>query len=508
MNIPSWLAAVSNFVSSLLEKHHRHKTRFPHFRTMSSALKFTDIDPTRGQEKYGFHDYYYSRELDQAISSAIHEGKNLLVVGDPLAGKSRAVFQALKGLDLAIPIIICRFEDFHLYDYKAPGNVKDLERTVILVDDIHKYTTNETVAIMLTQYDLSGVTVVATCRSGKDLERLKSVESIYALFQETVMIGSITKEEARVVGNATAKMPPEGFDGTIGSIFLDLKAMRERYRDAVRDHKVKCILESIKRAYDAGLADRSEELLIARVEHICKAHAQLEMPRYERDSLLEILDKQALIDKVNGDSLRVEEVYLQRVYEGDFCNPEALEATASIFNDDFGALMAISARSIEKVEGSIGISSLADLGIQMLSRCLELRPLANFPVDHAAAMYGLGNAHFHLSTVTDKRTNCEKAISAYNGALSVFTLDQFPMEFSRIQGSLGNAYGILGQVVAKEENCNRAIAAFQEALKVLNLERFPVDYGAIQNNLGNAYKTLAEVSDTAINCDLAIASYQ
>ena len=60
------------------------------------------------------------------------------------------------------------------------------------------------------------------------------------------------------------------------------------------------------------------------------------------------------------------------------------------------------------------------------------------------------------------------------------------------QTNLGNAYRTLAEVREKEENAERAISAYEAALGIYTIEKYPVDYARAQNNLEIAYGILAE----------------
>lgn len=57
----------------------------------SSSLKPVEVLGIRGKSEKGFNKYYYRRGVDRTIGGRIEKGENVLVIGDPLAGKSRAV---------------------------------------------------------------------------------------------------------------------------------------------------------------------------------------------------------------------------------------------------------------------------------------------------------------------------------------------------------------------------------------------------------------------------------
>jgi tetratricopeptide (TPR) repeat protein len=101
-----------------------------------------------------------------------------------------------------------------------------------------------------------------------------------------------------------------------------------------------------------------------------------------------------------------------------------------------------------------------------------------------AMVYGtLGNIYNKLALYRDRAENCEKAIKAYEEALTVRTLDRFPMDYATTQNNLGAAYSTLAEVKEKPENCEKAITAYEEALKIFAIEKYPLYYATAISNL-------------------------
>jgi len=64
---------------------------------------------------------------------------------------------------------------------------------------------------------------------------------------------------------------------------------------------------------------------------------------------------------------------------------------------------------------------------------LKVRTLDDLPMDYAETQYNLGNVYSTLAEVKDKAENCEKAVQAYQEALSIYTKEEFS-EIYRIIG--------------------------------------------------------------------------
>ena len=106
----------------------------------------------------------------------------------------------------------------------------------------------------------------------------------------------------------------------------------------------------------------------------------------------------------------------------------------------------------------------------------------------------------------DRADNLEKAIAAYEAALTVRTREALPREWAQTQNNLALAYWnrIRGD---RADNLEKAIAAFEAALTVFTREALPREWAETQNNLGLAYETRIR-GDRADNLEKAIAAYE
>jgi CHAT domain-containing protein len=100
----------------------------------------------------------------------------------------------------------------------------------------------------------------------------------------------------------------------------------------------------------------------------------------------------------------------------------------------------------------------------------------------------------------------EKAIAAYEAALSVTTRAQQPGEWARTQNSLGEAYQNRTRG-DRADNLEKSIAAYEAALTVFTRTQQPDDWASAQNNLGRAYGDRTR-GDRADNLEKSIAAYE
>jgi hypothetical protein len=99
-------------------------------------LKPKEVMGERGSQKTGFRDYYSSRPEDDLILAKIESRENVLIVGPPLAGKTRAAYQAFKRLNKPHNVIIPRCDDITLDMFLVPKNWKLWRSRILFLDDL------------------------------------------------------------------------------------------------------------------------------------------------------------------------------------------------------------------------------------------------------------------------------------------------------------------------------------------------------------------------------------
>jgi len=120
---------------------------------------------------------------------------------------------------------------------------------------------------------------------------------------------------------------------------------------------------------------------------------------------------------------------------------------------------------------------------------------ANSPshlAQEASIQNNLGTAYWSLAQFEAPQSCLQRAIAAYEAALTYYTCDRDEMTYAMLQSNLGTAYWTLSDSGKSLENLQRAIIAYQEALTYRTPERFPAGCAATQNNLGTAYWHLAQ----------------
>ena len=500
------IAGIITLIFRLLDRRTKLRANYRIIWKNSKKLKPTDVLDFRGQENYGFKKYYYERDMDAEIAKRITQNEHTLIIGAPLAGKTRAVYQSLANLKQSLDLIIPHNKDFDTEHLRIPYQKTFWRKPVLFLDDIDKITSKNGFDRLLQLFMNKSILIIATCRLGPEYDFLKTkLERELIIFKDPIEIHKMDTDEGEKIAREVGTGLSKDFDGNIGSIFLPIESMRDRYKQCDPDEK--CILKAIKRLYYAGIYSDNISFNLEHIKILCKKEG-IEKKDYEWHDILEKLDNLDLIEVKNGD-IFAEETYIERVIDITPVTPllDNLKEMIEIFSSEPDTLLKAGDHACNIGLIDVEKASYMKIAIDAYNRALKVYTIERFPMYYAITQNNLGNAYVTLAEVEDKLENCSKAITAFNESLRVRTIDRFPMDYAMTQNNLGTAYGTLADVEDKHENCLKAITAFNESLRVRTIERFPMDYAMTQNNLGNAYRTLAEVEDKLENCSKAITAF-
>ncbi|UBF27824.1 tetratricopeptide repeat protein [Kovacikia minuta CCNUW1] len=146
--------------------------------------------------------------------------------------------------------------------------------------------------------------------------------------------------------------------------------------------------------------------------------------------------------------------------------------------------------------------------VKAYEEALAYRKLEDDPARYAATQNNLGTAYWNLAQHFQPVRCLQRAIAAYNEALRYYSPQREPIYYAMIQNNLGTAFwnlaqhkqsapdedGMDGRVKSPADWLQRAIAAYQNALTYRTMETVPAAYAATQNNLGTAHWHLANLS--------------
>lgn len=477
----------------------------------SSKLKPQDLLDHRAKKKYGFHDYYYFRQEDKLIEKKLTDNEHTLVIGNPLAGKTRAIYEVLsrskRKYDISIPHLV---DISNPVDIHIPMRFTFWRKRVIVVDDIHKYADKQGFFYFLKRLSDDGIIILTTCRSESEYdyfcEKLKQEQ---LSFSNPIEISPISKNTAEFVAGKVGLSLPDQFKGNIGTIFVRLDVMKETLKASSDIEEL--TLSSLRRLHAAGVYRGKEVFSIQRVKRVCEKREGIKREDSEWQVLIDTLENNGFVEKVGDHELRVEETYLEQVIEDDFSPLDNLREMLAIFSNDPDALYDIGYQAL--TIGFVDLQKVAfmKVAVEACDKTLEVWTYDNNPEKYAMTQNNLGISYGNLAELEETAENCRAAIAAFQEALIVRTLDHFPIQYANTQMSIGNVYALLPEARDKVANCRLAINAYREALKVYSLDHFPFNYAMTQNNLGATYQNLAEleeVENKVANCKLAISAIQ
>jgi tetratricopeptide (TPR) repeat protein len=506
--IAGLLAAIIGTLYLLLGTFYKKRRLFrKHFSVVlnkSSKLTKEDVLKTRPCESF----YFRRPELDDSISKGIKKGKNILILGPPLSGKSRAVFETLKKINRPSSVNIARHENINRADFSFPRQIYFWRKVITFIDDLQRYVEQQNFDCMIEEALIRRNILIVVCRSGDEWKKAKTAMQDKDLQVETIFENIVEFNEKlsretseKIAEDAGIKWDTVRFNGTIGSIFMPLAEIEKRYEKCEKEDKT--ILLALKELYVCGIYRESDEFPLDWVKTAASRHG-LNGDKLDWETWLGRLKGKELVFLKNN-TIISEEVYLEYIVRPRVSDETNLfKAMLSLFSGKHEALIRLARRVY-----AIGIvreekASLMTICIQAFEEALNLFTLEHFPMDYGIIQDDLANAYRALAEVENTAENCIKAIKACKEALKVRRIEAFPKDYGITQNTLGNTYSILAEVEDTAENCRRAIKAYEEALKVYTLDSFSIQYGAIYNNMSATYIILSRVENRAENCIKAI----
>lgn len=510
------LGALVLFVAPIgyyIKRIRQLKRHFAGFAKASNNLLPTDLMPIRGQRKHGFHDFYYERDFDATIREMIRKGLNVLVIGRQRAGKTRAVFEALRTYDPPISVYVPRLGEMKLEDLPAPKSTSALERSVLVLDDVDKFSKFPSTSYLMQMYDERGVTIVGTCRSGDEYNTFcKNMEQERSLFDQPIVVGQVTTEQANEIATGARTVVPRSFDGTVGSVFVDFDTLRMKYNECTPEEI--CVLKAVKRLYDIGVYRDSVIFLVIRVKRICECTEGLNVPDYQWKGILKSLNDKALIDLLGDSEIRTEETYLLELVQTERPSFQQLQEFRWIFENDSEALVEIAECVTELPSFSEKQVDHLRFQVACLTQSMAPGKKERWTESDARAQWHLGIAHSSLAELENRTGNYQRAAKAFEKALKSWTSDSsssslYPLfRIALTQSHLGQVYEKLSGIRNKRQNLRRAVEHFRLACEPLSDEPLKGVPNLFDLQLGLGYLKLARIEDQVPNFRLAIAALE
>jgi CHAT domain-containing protein len=127
------------------------------------------------------------------------------------------------------------------------------------------------------------------------------------------------------------------------------------------------------------------------------------------------------------------------------------------------------------------------------------------PDNWASSQHGLADCYLQREG-TERANDLEKAIQGFECALRVYTIEKKPSQWASTQYSLALAYQARIEGV-KARNLEKAIFHIENALSVYTLHKQPLDWASCHYSKGLCYMTLTEVSKNG-NLEKAVKAFE
>ena len=224
------------------------------------------IQHTSGANK----EVYQRKKSDDEIENCLKDSKDLLIIGMPKAGKTRSAYQAIK---LVLPeFYVIRPPAEKLSDFPHPRSKKNY---LLFFDDLNKFTdAGLDFKRFLDKFrgKSNRMIVISTCRSGNELDTVKSKSTEFFRRFEIVDLNNYRLSEAegeQLAEDAGVEWKPEHFNGTPGSVILDDVDMKERYKRL--NGLQKAILRTCKLLRSANIFTYKKDLIKNVCDHILES---------------------------------------------------------------------------------------------------------------------------------------------------------------------------------------------------------------------------------------------
>lgn len=473
----------------------------------SSSLKPKDFLNERP-----YDEYYFERSIDRFLISAIENKKNALIVGPPLSGKTRAVYNALKNPEIKCDVLAVR--SVPMSAFKFPSDLKFWKKKLIFIDDFQNFIEKQDSFPQLFKIAKEkNIPVIVTCHSGKEFtkSRNKLIENnidIEILFGENIIeLNKISVDEGKqIAGNLNLKWDSINFNGTIGSIFMKLSEMQRRYDQCNTIEKT--ILLSLGELYISGVFQDNCHFKIEWIKKYAEKY-ELSGKDFEWKGWLKNLEEKEFLQLTNRNYILAEDAYLEYIIkpEAESETSGLIEDVTELFKDNSEVLQMAGERAYDTGLTSINILDYLRLTIIAFQKVLNLKDQLSEQLFIKANKY-IGMSYWSLSKVENTKDNCIKSIEHYSNILTGDYIKSDPYEFAVIKNKIGNTLTSLAENENRIENCKAAINSFSEALKVFTLDDYPSEYAQAYSNMGGAYLILSESENKSENLKIATECFE
>jgi tetratricopeptide (TPR) repeat protein len=474
--------------------YHDNKKAIKTYMDLNKNVK--DIDPEADLRIAKYDKYYYKRLDDEEISSAIKINKNILIVGIPKIGKTRASYEAIR-----------KKEDFKLIKFwENPVKFEEIpdeifkEKTIVFLDDLNNFSKKLNIYELIKKLRENEESfILATCRNGEEYNKVKeefpdiitNFKVIEIRIIEDILIG---KEIAENLG---IEFDERKFDGTPGSLILDLESMKNRHNTLSNECKI--LFRKLKLLHEAGIISPNTHILKRiYLTHIKEQNINVNLDfeeallKLKENSLISINENKEQIIKVGHDTYFDFVDY--KFHFGDFKELETILTDIKYLD------------GLYSLGNNFYFKKLYIDAIEIFDKIIELNK------NYVSAMVSKGAALAELDRFEEAIKSFEKAIKIYpnydaawnNKGVALAKLSKFKEAIEsydkalKINQDYFEAWNNRGAALAELNNYKEALECFDEALRINR------NYGNAWHNKGITFKKIGRYREAVQSYDKAV----
>ncbi len=496
----------------IYDKLHRDKERrggiFRIVWKSVKRMKPSDIMRDRGTKNGNFDPFYLEIPESERLIKLLSAGKNVLVLGDPLAGKTRLVFEALtklKRTDLIIP----HTAEIDVNHFKIPRNPHFGVKKFVFFGDLQRFIELKGFKYMFDEFAArEDIPLIATCRKGIEFSRVeKMLGASLRVFDETITLEKLSIEDSKAVAEKIGKQLPSNFDGNIGTLIFGLSEIKNRFSNDLPVGAQK-VLRCIKSLYFAGIYN--EEGLYERryIEFLLKKSFNMEITTGEWQEITLVLVENSFATRSTYKNIFVDSAYLTDdvisipPLEKEDAYLDFAHEISEYFADDPVALTKIYRKLFSVAKTGIMNYDLFLLSTRLSAICFELLPQDDTSGKLHAAI-NTAESFNDLALIKDTPQNTAKALEWLDKALENCD-DKDSFHYGYIQMQRGLAYRVLAFTGGRSEDIDKALHAFDEAQSLLDPDKNLREFTKVQYFRGILFGMLSNSRDKKDNLQRSI----
>ncbi len=288
------------------------------------TLSPIDILDSRGID---YQNIFHKRSIHKEIIDSLNKNQITLIIGNPLAGKTRLVYEALKNRKQGL--IYIPKKDNSINEYRLPNT--NQEKIIIFFDDVDEYCKTPALNKLLHYITLKKIKCIITCRTGPEFDVFKKYlnnRNYSKVLENRFHIETIDKEDSDFIKFCNEnrnhfKSEIKNFDGNIGSLMLPLDDMRLRFEKLQEEREKEKIPLAILLAlkthfhffnYETTKSSYLEINIKEFVERFCNEEFNLIEWENAKEKLLVTDIKLNFIDNYFDEDKELDIIYIEEAY--------------------------------------------------------------------------------------------------------------------------------------------------------------------------------------------------